>query len=190
MISINIINRITFLAIVIVLISFSTVIAQPVKKDVKVYRDKKYMFMLQYPSTWAVEPATHENTKFRLVSNNGSGQDDFIVNVQYIEAIKNVSTKEAVASINPQDLVNGLRNTMPDIKLINGGKSYLSQLEAVFYVAEFTYRTFGVEVPMKMLQIQTIKKGYVYVLGFRCPSERFNDMFPIFQNIAAGFIIQ
>jgi hypothetical protein len=190
MISNILINRIISIAVFIVLVSFSIAVAQPAKKDVKVYRDKKYKFTLQYPSTWAVEPATHENTKFRLVSDNGSGPDDFIVNVQYIEAIKNTSTKEVVASLDPQVLVNGLRNTMPDIKLINSGKSHLSQLGAVFYVAEFTYRTFGVEAPMKMLQIQTFKNGYLYILGFRSPSERFNDMLPIFQNIAAGFIIQ
>ena len=183
-------TRMAYLTIIWILFSSSVAIAQTAQEKVKVHRDKKYMFLLQYPSSCSVAPATHEHTRFRLICGDDSDQYDFFVNVQYIEALKNVSAKEAIASLTPQDYLNALRETIPDAKLLSSGKSYLSQLEAAYWVVTFTYKTFGVEAPLNSLQIKTFKNGYVYTLGFRSPSARFNDLLPVFQNIAAGFIIK
>lgn len=161
------------------------------KNELITYRDDTYKFVFQYPKTWSAVPPTHKGTKIKIVNEYGSGDADCGVNVQYDASLKNVMPKEFIATIsNPQNLQKARRTVIPDATIIKSGKTYLSNQEAFYTVTKFTFRSFEVEVPMKMLQIQTAKNGYVYTFSCRTSSDRFDEISHIFQLISAGFVIK
>lgn len=160
-------------------------------KDFMAYRDDTYKFILQYPKTWSPVPPTHKGTRIKIVNENGSGDCDCGVNVQYVPDAKNMKTKDAIAQMSdPQVIQKSLRSAMPDATIIKNGRTFLSNQEAVYNIIKFTFRSFGIEVPMKMIQIQTVKSGHVYTVSCRTSSDRFDEMMPIFQLIIAGFVIK
>ena len=91
-------------------------------------------------------------------------------------------SKEATAAV--------LRSIISDATVIESGKTYLSNQEAFYTITKYTFRSFGIEVPMKMLQIQTLKNGYIYTVACRTSQERYDEMLPSFQAIIAGFLIK
>lgn len=160
------------------------------KNELITYRDDTYKFVFQYPKTWSAVPSTHKGTKIKIVNENGSGDADCGVNVQYDASLKGVTPKEAIAIIsNPQILQKAMRTGLPDATITKSGRTYLSNQEAFYTITKFTFRSFDVEVPMKMFQIQTAKIDYVYTFFCRTSSDRFDEMLPIFQLIPAGFVI-
>jgi hypothetical protein len=83
-----------------------------------------------------------------------------------------------------------LRSSIPDATIIKNGRTFLSNQEAIYHIVKFTFRSFGLEVPIKMIMIQTVKREYVYTVSCRTSSDRFDEMMPMFQLIIAGFIFQ
>lgn len=161
------------------------------KNELITYRDDTYKFVFQYPKTWSAVPPTHKGTRIKIVNEYGSGGADCGVNVQYDASLKNMTTKEVIATIsNPQILQKTIRTIMPDATIVKSGSTYLSNQEAFYTITKFTFRSFDVAVPMKMIDMQTAKSGYIYSFFCRTSSDRFDDMFPIFQIISAGFVIK
>lgn len=159
--------------------------------DFAVYREDINKFIFQYPKTWSSVSTTHKGTKIKVVNENGLGDCDCGVNVQYIPDAKNMKTKDAIAQISdPQVIQKSLRSAIPDATIIESGKTYLSNQEAFYTITKYTFRSFGIEVPMKMIQIQTVKDRYVYTVACRTSLDRFDEMFPVFQMIIAGFLIK
>ncbi|RJQ38880.1 MAG: hypothetical protein C4550_06205 [Nitrospiraceae bacterium] len=161
------------------------------KNELITYRDDTYKFFFQYPKTWTAVPSTHKGTRIKIVNEYGSGDADCGVNVQFDASLKNVTPKDVIATIsNPQILQKAMRTAIPDATIVKSGRTYLSNQEAFYAITKFTFRSFDVEVPMKMIQMQTAKSGYVYTFSCRTSSERFDEMIPIFQLISAGFVIK
>jgi S1-C subfamily serine protease len=158
--------------------------------DFAVYQDDMNKFIFQYPKTWLPVSTTHKGTKIKVVNKNGFGDCDCGVNVQYDESVKKTPLAEFIASISKEDMEVVLRSTISDATVIESGKTYLSNQEAFYTISRFTFRSFGIEVPMKMLLIQTLKNGYIYTVACRTSQERFDEMFPSFQAIIAGFLIK
>lgn len=158
--------------------------------DFAVYRDDMNKFIFQYPKTWSPVSTTHKGTKIKVVNENGFGDCDCGVNVKYDESFKNIPPTEFVASMSKEDVEAVLRLTISDATVIESGKTYLSNQEAFYTITKFTFRSFGIEVPTKMLQIQTLKNGYIYTVACRTSQERYDEMFPFFQAIIAGFLIK
>ena len=160
------------------------------KNDFTVYRDDTNKFIFQYPKTWSSVSTIHEGTKIKVVNENGFGDCDCGVNVHFDESINNISPKEFAASMSPQALEKAMRSSIPDATIIDSGKTYLSNQEAFYTISKYTFHSFGIEIPMKMIQIQTVKDRYVYTVACRTSIDRFNEMLPAFQMIFAGFLIK
>ncbi len=161
------------------------------KNDFTTYRDDMYKFIFQYPKSWSQVSTTHKNTRIKIVNENGSGDSDCGVNVQYVPEAKNMAMKDAIAQMSdPKVMQKSLRSAIPDATAIKNGKTFLSNQEAVYNIVKFTYRSFDIEVPIKMIQIQTVRSGYIYTFACRTSSERFDEMLPTFQLIATGFVIK
>ena len=138
-------------------------------KDLTVYRDDTYKFSLHYPQNWSPVPPTHKKTRIKIVNENGSGDCDCGVNVQYVPEAKNMKAKDAIAQISdPKIIQNNLRSSIPDATIIKNGRTFLSNQEAIYHIVKFTFRSFGLEVPIKMIMIQTVKREYVYTVSCRC----------------------
>ena len=158
--------------------------------DFMVYQDDMNKFIFQYPKTWSSVSTTHKGTKIKVVNENGFGDCDCGVNVKYDESFKNIPPTEFIASMSKEATEAVLRSINSDATVIESGKTYLSNQEAFYTITKYTFRSFGIEVPMKMLQIQTLKNGYIYTVACRTSQERYDEMFPFFQAIIAGFLIK
>ncbi len=178
-------NAIIFL----VMFFLSTVTHAQTRQVYNVYKDDS-AFVMQYPADWSIVPLIQQNDRLRLVRNN-MAYTDFMLVMTYLDGFKNIKTpaetKEAMKQFDPQVFLKQMREGLPDARLVDNGKIYLSQRDAAYMVYEYTYRAVGVEVPIKQLQIITVKDGYMYTLAFRTAKEQYNNMFPIFQLMAGGF---
>ena len=166
--------------------------AQPLHgKDVIAYRDDQMGFIFQYPKTWTPVPSTHKRTRIKIVSERGAGGEDCSVNVQVDDNLRKLSSQEAIRQMpSANSYQQSLRTAIPDATVIETGKTYLSNQEAVFYVSTFTFRSVGMEVPIKMIHVQTIRNGKVYAVACRASSSDFARHMPAFQIILAGFLIK
>lgn len=154
----------------------------------QMYRDSRYLFSAWYPKTWANVPISHPQTRLKVRSENGF--DDYSISVGSSEAFKNLTPKEFVEMMNETDPLESLRPYLPDAVLLSKGKSYLSNQEAFFFVYKGTFKAVGVEIPVTIMQWQTIKYGNVYTLTCRAETERFETMLPAFHKILFGFVFQ
>lgn len=89
-------NVASYLAVVVVFIALAITNSYAItSKDFTVFRSKEDGFIFQYPKTWSKVPSTHGNTKIKIVSNNGNGEEDCSVHVQkYNPQLANTSAKE------------------------------------------------------------------------------------------------
>lgn len=177
------------IAILILFVYFSTSFAES-NKDLQTYRDKEHGFILQYPTTWSQVPSTHERTRIKIVSENGNGAQDCMVNVQIEHNSKNLTARDFVRSApTMQEHEQILRNTMPDAKVIKRGETHISNQDAIYYIVDFTFKSVGIEVPMRSLMVQTKKNEYLYSVGCRAEKHEFEKYMTDFQLIFVGFLI-
>jgi len=160
-------------------------------KDFTVFRSKEDGFIFQYPKTWSKVPATHSNTKIKIVSKNGNGGEDCSVNVQqYNQQFANTSTKEFVRLIgNVEKYQAGIRKSMPDAVVVDSGTTSISNQDAFYAATTFTFKSVGVEIPFKMFTVVTLKKGRVYTVACRAAPEDFDRNMPMFQLVFSGFVL-
>jgi hypothetical protein len=156
-------------------------------KDIQIYRDKDYRFILQYPATWSQVPSTHQGTRIKIVSENGDGDQDCMVNVQ---KTKKTSTKEFLRSApSAKEHERILRNVLPDVKVIKRGETYISNQGAIYYIIDSIFKSVGIEVPMRQFMIVTAKNEHLYTVTCRATQEEFEQYLPDFQIVFAGFLI-
>lgn len=166
-------------------------VTPPNAEDIIVYRDDQAGFILQYPKSWSSVPSTHQRTRIKIVNERGAGGEDCSVNVQVDESLGNVSAQEAIRRISDaRNHERRLRTAIPDATVMQTGRTYLSNQEAVFFIITFTFRSVGLEVPMKMIMVQTVRNGRVYTVGCRAVQSEFDRLMPVFQLIFAGFLIK
>jgi hypothetical protein len=160
-------------------------------KNVEVYRDDKARFIFQYPNSWSRVPATHERTRIKIVSGNGAGGEDCGVNVQIDESLRKYSTQQVVRQmLDAPAMQQAQRVNFPDAKILDSGFTTISHQDAVFYIIELTWRNVGVEIPMKMITVQTVRDERVFTLTCRGGKTEFERAMPIFGIIFSGFLIK
>lgn len=157
------------------------------------YEDKELKYSAWYPKTWQKVPTTHSTTRLKIVSENGEGVDDMNIVVSYSEELKNTDpyefAKHYETEVFRNAAINRLKKAYSDVRILESGKTELSSQPAFYVLAEFTVKYLGLEFPTRALQVQTLKRGYVYTLTFRTEPERFEKMYPVFLTIAHGFIL-
>lgn len=185
-------NIFLILAVAIHLLLLTTQYSYGVNsKDTIVFRDNESNFIFQYPSDWAQVPSTHTRTKIKVVSDHGNGTVDCAVNVQYDKKLVGVKPKEFIRTAsNVAKYQERLRKSLPDAKVVDSGKTYISNQEAFYTITEYTFRSVGIDLPVKMITVQTAKKGHVYTLSCRSESDEFDEIMPMFQIILSGFLIK
>lgn len=156
--------------------------------DFLVHRDNRYLFSAHYPKTWRTVPISNPQTCFKVRSENGF--DDYSISVVSSDSFKSMTPREFVEMMNKTDPLESLRAYLPDAVLLRKGKSYLSNQDAFFFVYKGVFKSAGLEVPVTVMQWQTIKHGNLYTLTCRAETERFETMFPVFQTILYGFVFQ
>jgi hypothetical protein len=160
-------------------------------KDLITHRDKNYKYSISYPRSWASVTTTHEATRFKIVSNNGKGEDDFSINVRYVDELKKETPKEFVDifKANLNESTQSFKKTLLNFKIIQHDKTFISNQEAYYLIATFIYRSMGFEIPMKMIQVHTASKGFLYVVTARTTQDRFDSMLPTYKVMMTGFVI-
>jgi len=153
------------------------------------YRDERYRFSIHYPRSWSKVEATHAQTRLKAVSDGGSGSDDLSVVVTTIPGSESETPEEFLKSIDAKAYLNYLRENVPDAKLKEYGPTRLSNQAAYYFITELTHRVLGIEVPMRQLQFQTVRKGNVYTITFRTDPEQFPGKLILFKLMAAGFVL-
>lgn len=163
----------------------------PNGKNVRIFRDVQSGFILQYPDSWAKVPSTHEKTRIKVVSAEGMGGEDCGVNVQIEEGIKALTPQESVRLF-PDGLAyqQNMRSVIPDLKVESSGRTHISNQDAIFYLSSFTFRSVGLEVPMKMMQVMTARKGKIFTITCRAGATEFESKLPVFLTIYVGFLIK
>jgi hypothetical protein len=157
--------------------------------DMVYHRDEANGFAIWYPKTWAKGPTTYEATKLSVVSNSGAGGDDFNVVVVSDPAFQNITGERMVEmwQERPEAILAQLRKSYPDAKVIEKGKTSLDNKPAYYVIFDGTFRSFGLEVPMRILQIFAVYNGRAYYLTSRTGPDEFDDMKPVFTLIMGGF---
>ena len=152
------------------------------------YRDERYRFSIHYPRSWSKVEATHAQTRFKAVSDGGSGGDDLSVVVTTVPGSEKETPEEFLKSIDAKAYLSYLRESVPSAKLMQHGPTSLSNQAAYYFITDLTHRVLGVEVPMRQLQFLTVRKGNVYTITFRTDPEHFPGRHTLFKLVAAGFV--
>ena len=87
-------------------------------------------------------------------------------------------------------MVQTLRQAIPDIRLVDHGITHLSNRQAYYLLSEGTYKYLNFEIPMRIFQIHALYEGNTYALTFRCPIEKYDELSPVFELMAATFTIR
>lgn len=171
----------------LVLLFFCVANIQSAESDYHLFVSNENNFSVQYPKSWNRASVIHPQTVIRVESPVG---DDFNVT-----AVKNLDlqdmTPDEYATLmhdNAEALVtNLLAQQYPDAKLINKGKTTLSQQPAMYYVADFTLSAAGTKITLRTLAITTKYRDKQYTLTFRTPVQFFPEYEPVIQFIALSF---
>lgn len=174
------------IAMVSFIASFSAEASTP--KKMTTYRNNEYKFVFQYPNGWGQSPATHAGTKIKIEHNNGQDGEDCMVNVQNAKTAQDrLPPKQFVNTISQHSYEQAMRKSLPDAKVITSGKSSISNQDAFYATLKFTYRSMGLEIPMKMMQVITTKNNNVYIIGCRAPSDTFDKNISTYKLVLSGF---
>lgn len=170
----------------------SPLLAQTINsKNVAVYRDEATGFVLTYPDDWSQVPSTHQKTRIKIVSNRGNGLEDCSVNVQIVEGANSLTPQESASQfLDGPTYQQMLRKSLPDLVVEKSGRTFISNQDAAYYQSRFTFRSVGIEVPMKMMQIQIASKGKIFTVSCRAGAAEFEKKLPKFQLVFAGFLIK
>lgn len=153
-----------------------------------VYRDRERGFVLHYPATWSQVSSTHANTRIKIVKENRV--QDCMVNVQTGKVPRNLTADEfAKSAPTISEYEQLMKKVLPDMKIFKRERTFLSNQAAISYIYDSTFRSPGLEIPMRGIIIQTVKNGYIYSVSCRALRDEFEEHFTEFQLIFAGFLI-
>lgn len=158
------------------------------KKKLITYRNNEYKFVFQYPSTWTQTPSTHAGTKIKIQHNNGDDGEDCMINIQPAKTAQDrLPPKQFVDSMSASSYEQAMKKTFPDAKVIEAGKSTISNQDAFYSTLKFTFKTMGIEIPMKMMQLSTSRNNNVYILACRAPADIFDKNIIAYKLVLTGF---
>jgi len=165
---------------------------QLTQADFLQYRDEEYRFSIHYPRLWAKVDATHKQTRFKAVSDGGRGTDDVNVVVTTLPGSKDMPPEDFLRLVDPDAYLAYVQQNVPDAKLLDHGRTTLSNQAAYYFVTDVTHHALGMDVSVRQTQVQTVRAGNVYTITFRSdPSDpdRYAQGYTVFQLIAAGFVL-
>ena len=153
------------------------------------YRDAQYRFSIHYPRSWSKVEATHSQTRLKIVSDHGLGGDDVSVVVNTLHNSEKITPESFLNLIDVKEYMGYLRKSIPGAKLVKHGPTSLSNQQAYYFVTDVTHHVLGAEVPMRQIQVQTVRKGNVFTITFRSDPEHFSKSITLFELITAGFVL-
>ena len=164
----------------------------PSMKEMVYFRSEEHKFIFGYPKGWAPVPPTHVRTILKVLKNDGEGPEDCSVNVQPLPHNPSASPESYVklARANAPAYLAAMQRVSPDAKLISMQETNLSNQAAWMTIAIFTVKSVGIEVPMKVINVQTQRNDRVYTVGCRAPIANFQSTLPTFQSMFLGFLIK
>ena len=160
--------------------------------DLNIYQDDKFPFTVNYPKGWLKVNPVNPATRINLVNVNPEGNSEgFNVVASHIPALKSKSPEEYIAYINrnPNAVVDVLKSSMDDIKVIQRGETKLSGQAAYFLIVDGRPKSVGTDEISRVLQIMTIREGDSYHLTFTSEPAKFDSALPVFKQIASSFSI-
>lgn len=153
------------------------------------YRDEQYRFSIHYPRSWSKVEATHAQTRLKVVSDHGSGGDDLSVVVNALPNSQKMTPEEFLKLMDAKEYLGYLRKSVPSAKLIKHGPTSLSNQAAYYFITDLTHQVLGIEVPMRQIQVQTVRHSNVYTITFRTDPGSPPANFTVFELITAGFVL-
>ena len=153
------------------------------------YRDEANGFFVTYPKAWAVLPTTNAKTKLKVLSENGTGTDDFSVVVVSDPSFAQLKPEELVSMCvqRPEEMLKIISREFPDAKMVNSGTTKLNNLDAFFIIYDAIFRSPGLDIPMRFYQVSTVRNGRAYYLTCRSTPDDFDKTYPLFTIIMANF---
>ena len=154
-----------------------------------VYRDEKFAFSWSYPSSWKVAPSAHSETRLRIASNGGLGPEDCSVNAIAVPSAADFSATQYLDYwMDHKDRwVRDQGKWAANYELLTLERSFLSNVPALYSVANFTYMTSGLEIPVKMYVYSLLSAGVVYTVT--CRAELGEPVADLFQLVTSGFVL-
>jgi hypothetical protein len=71
--------------------------------------------------------------------------------------------------------------------VIESGISQLASQPAVYFVSETTHKSLSLEIPVKQMQVSTVRQGFVFTITFRALPSQWDALVPEFELLANGF---
>jgi hypothetical protein len=152
------------------------------------YRNDVHKFTIAYPRGWAMVEATHRETVFKAVSDNGQGIADISVIVLESANAEGLAPSEFVKNIDPQAELSAMLEVAPDATLLEHGTTYWGNQPAYFHFIDCTFRTLAYVAPIRMIQVCTVRGEDLFVITFRAEQDKFDAVYYIFEAIAGGFV--
>ena len=113
-----------------VILLLVTVWAKQVLAEDAVFRSKEFKFRFIYPGEWIVKKSTGEHIRAEVASLFDGSSCNVIVRV--FPEFKGYSDKEVMSKLSEAQLINELKTNFPDIILLKGGSTYISNQLAVY----------------------------------------------------------
>lgn len=155
--------------------------------DTHIFTSEVHGFSMQYPASWNRAETTLPQTVIRVESPGG---DDYNIVVTQDPSLRSITPQQfADGMLSNADMIvpNVLAKNYPDARLVKKGITQLSQQPAFFYIADFTLKAAGRELPMRSYVISTKSGDKHYILTFRTPQPVFEQFLPVIQQLAIGF---
>ena len=166
-----------------------SLLAQLTNNDMVHYRDQTNGFVIWYPKIWAKVPETLPSTKLKVVSRAGLGNCDFSVTVLSNPIYRSMTAAKATELVlkNPEALLARLKREYPDAKIIQLIETKLNNRAAYSVTFDATFRSVGVDVPMRFLMVSSVDGDRAFTLIGRAPPEEFENTRPEFLLMMSGF---
>jgi hypothetical protein len=156
--------------------------------EIVVFRDDKYPFAINYPSTWTKITPSFPETRIKAIVENA----DFSVTTVCSEEARTFTNEEFINGVfNNSELIKQLiSKDIPNTKVISRKKIFLNNRLALQISGEGVHKNLEDVETYKIMQIVTLHKGCTYLLSFRSEKKFFDSHLSTFQFIASSFVIR
>lgn len=161
--------------------------------DYAVFRDEESAFAFHYPKTWAVVAPSNAQTRFKMVSRGGEGDEDVTIAVTPNATAKGKPPEAHFASwkANPEGMVGVVREAMrnPSVRLVASGETTLASQPAFYVVMDYTVSAAGYSAPVRQIQFITGRDGTNYTITMRGDPAQWATQGPMFNLLATRFAL-
>ena len=178
--------RITF-TILCLLILVPSAFAQ--NRDT-VFNDPVYPFSLSFPQSWKSTGRSDSQIRLEVISDYGNGLANFVVAVSPAKGSEKVPASTFVKLMlddRPDLLQVIVDGAVRNGKIVEKGRTYLANKDALYVIYEGEYRTPSDTFFVKTYFIETLFEGNVYAITFTTSKEGFPRSHETFKDIASNF---